>query len=46
MKNYKQKVAETTSFLKAHIEKLPEICILTGTGLGESVESLNISTLL
>lgn len=46
MKNYKQKVAETTRFLKAHIEKLPEICILTGTGLGESVESLNISTLL
>jgi len=32
--------------LKAHIEKLPEICILTGTGLGERVESLNISTLL
>ncbi len=46
MKNYKQKVIETTRFLKSHIEKLPEICILTGTGLGESVESLNISTLL
>ncbi len=46
MENYKQKVAETVRFLKTRIKKLPEICILTGTGLGESVESLNISTVL
>lgn len=44
MKNYKQKVVETAEFLKGRINKSPEICILTGTGLGECVESLNVST--
>ena len=44
MNYYKQKVVETAEFLKSHIKKSPEICILTGTGLGECVESLNVST--
>ena len=44
MKNYKHKVIETAEFLKSHIVKLPEIGLLTGTGLGESAKSLDIST--
>jgi len=44
MKNYKHKVTETTEFIKSRIENLPEVGMLTGTGLGESAESLNLST--
>ena len=42
MKNFRQKAVETAEFLKDRIEKLPEIALLTGTGLGESAESLEI----
>lgn len=41
MKSYKEKVVKTAGYLKFHIEKLPEIGFLAGTGLGESAESLN-----
>jgi len=43
MKNYKEKVLETAEFLRAHIEKLPQIGLMIGTGLGESAASLDIS---
>ncbi len=43
MKNYKRKAVETAEFLKDHIDKLPGIGLLTGTGLGGSAESLEIS---
>lgn len=43
MKNYKHKAVETAQFLKGHIEKLPKIGLLTGTGLGESAAALDIS---
>ena len=42
MKNFRQKAVETADFLKDRIEKLPEIGLLTGTGLGESAESIEI----
>jgi purine-nucleoside phosphorylase len=40
---YKEKVVETARFIKARIKQLPEIGLLTGTGLGESAEALHIS---
>ena len=43
MKNYKDEVVETAEFLRARIEKLPQIGLMTGTGLGESAASLDIS---
>jgi purine-nucleoside phosphorylase len=43
MKNYKHKALEAAQFLKDHIEKLPKIGLLTGTGLGESAAALDIS---
>jgi len=43
MANYKDKVLETAEFLKKRIQKLPEIGLLTGTGLGESTEDIEIS---
>lgn len=43
MKNYKHKAVETSEFLKKHIKKLPRIGLITGTGLGESSRSLDIS---
>ena len=45
MQNYKQKVIETANYLKTRINSLPKIGLLTGTGLGESTESLKISDL-
>ena len=42
MKDFRQKAVETADFLKDRIEKLPEIGLLTGTGLGESAESIEI----
>lgn len=42
MKSYKRKAVETAGHLKIRIEKLPEIGFLTGTGLGESIQSLDI----
>ena len=43
MKNYGHKAAETSDFLKSHIKKPPQIGLMTGTGLGKSVASLDIS---
>jgi purine-nucleoside phosphorylase len=43
MLSYKQKTIETAGYLKYRIKKLPEIGILTGTGLGEITESVDIS---
>jgi len=43
MKNYKIKAVETADFLKTHIKESPQIGLLTGTGLGESAESLDVS---
>jgi purine-nucleoside phosphorylase len=44
MENYKKKVLESTAYLKAKIKKAPHVGVLTGTGLGESTQSLNISS--
>lgn len=44
MKRNKHYVTETAEFLSARIKPHPEIGLLTGTGLGESVEFLNISS--
>jgi purine-nucleoside phosphorylase len=43
MKKYKDKAVETAEFLKFRITTLPRIGLMTGTGLGQSVEFLNIS---
>ncbi|MGA8179442.1 MAG: purine-nucleoside phosphorylase [Desulfobacterales bacterium] len=43
MKNYRQKAAETADFLKSHIQTTPEVGLITGTGLGQSAASLDIS---
>ena len=40
MKNYKNQVIEAAEFIKSRTEKKPEIGLLTGTGLGETAESL------
>ena len=42
-KNYRHKVAETEAFLKSHIKKAPQIGLMTGTGLGQSAASLDVS---
>jgi purine-nucleoside phosphorylase len=44
MENYKKKVLESTAYLKAKIKKAPYVGMLAGTGLGESAQSLNVST--
>jgi purine-nucleoside phosphorylase len=43
MKNYTKRVIETAEFLGARIAKPPRIGLMTGTGLGQSAEFLNIS---
>jgi purine-nucleoside phosphorylase len=43
MQNYKKRVVETTEFLRSRISELPQIGLMTGTGLGESAEFLDIS---
>lgn len=43
MESYQRKVAETTRFLKNRIDTEPLMGLLTGTGLGESIKSLNVS---
>jgi purine-nucleoside phosphorylase len=42
MNNYKRRVVETTNFIRAKIKTHPYIGMLTGTGLGESAESMEI----
>ena len=44
MKNIEQRLAETTDFIKRRIKDAPHIGLLTGTGLGESAESMAIET--
>ncbi len=46
MKSYPQKVKEAVDLLKKHITIPPDIGIMTGTGLGESLESLQITATL
>lgn len=43
MKNYRHKAAEATDFLKTHIQAPPQIGLITGTGLGQSAASMDIS---
>jgi purine-nucleoside phosphorylase len=43
MKNYKHRVAEAADFLKPHIKRPLQIGLMTGTGLGESATTLDIS---
>ncbi|RZB31578.1 MAG: purine-nucleoside phosphorylase [Desulfobacteraceae bacterium Eth-SRB2] len=43
IKKYKDKAVETAEFLRFRITTLPRIGLMTGTGLGQSVEFLNIS---
>jgi purine-nucleoside phosphorylase len=43
MKKYKDKAVETAEFLRFRNTTLPRIGLMTGTGLGQSVEFLNIS---
>jgi purine-nucleoside phosphorylase len=43
METYKNKVLETAEYLRKRIAKFPYIGLLTGTGLGESAGSMNIS---
>jgi purine-nucleoside phosphorylase len=44
MLNLRKKVLESAKFIKSHLNKPPMACLLTGTGLGESADSLNVST--
>ena len=44
MENLKQCLSETIAFIKSRIKGPPHIGLLTGTGLGESVESMTIDT--
>ncbi|UCF93957.1 MAG: purine-nucleoside phosphorylase, partial [Desulfobacterales bacterium] len=43
MPNYKRQVVETADFLNARIGPAPVVALLTGTGLGESVASLQVT---
>ncbi|MGD2096516.1 MAG: purine-nucleoside phosphorylase [Desulfobacterales bacterium] len=44
MHNLSQRLAETTAFIKSKTDVVPHIGYLTGTGLGESAESMTIDT--
>lgn len=44
MENMKSRLAETIAFIKSRIKDVPYIGLLTGTGLGESVESMIVET--
>ena len=44
MKDIKQRLAKTTDFIKNRIKDAPYVGLLTGTGLGESAESMTIDT--
>lgn len=44
MQNLLQRLAETTAFIKSKLRVAPYIGYLTGTGLGESAESMTINT--
>jgi len=42
MKTYKQQVEEAVGFVKHHVNYSPRIGIMTGTGLGESIDALEV----
>jgi len=42
MKSFKRRAVETAEYLKTKINKAPEIGILTGTGLGNSLGSIDV----
>ena len=42
MKSYKRRAVETAEYLKAHINRAPEIGIITGTGLGNIAGSIDV----
>jgi len=44
MQNLLQRLADTTAFIKSKLRVAPYIGYLTGTGLGESAESMTINT--
>ncbi len=46
MQKIKKRLAETTDFIKGKIKQVPYIGLLTGTGLGESAESMAIDTVI
>ena len=46
IQEYKTKVEETVSFLKAEITEPPDVVIILGTGLGGLVDSIKIDTRL
>ena len=43
MENYKNSAVETAEFIRSHIDKPPQIGLLSGTGLGESILPTDIS---
>lgn len=43
MLNFREKVLESAEFINARLKKPPIVGLLTGTGLGESADSLNVS---
>ncbi|MCP4023581.1 MAG: purine-nucleoside phosphorylase [Desulfobacteraceae bacterium] len=43
MENYRQTVQETAAFLKKHLKHPPVVGVLTGTGLSQSIQSLDIT---
>jgi len=44
MRTHKRKVEQAVDFLKSHIKTPPVIGIMTGTGLGESIEALEVAS--
>ncbi|MGD9056082.1 MAG: purine-nucleoside phosphorylase [Desulfobacterales bacterium] len=46
MNNLSQRLTETTAFIKNKTDVVPYIGYLTGTGLGESAESMTIDTVI
>lgn len=43
MKNYKQNVIDAADYLKARIQRTPEILLCAGTGLGECAGSIEVA---
>ena len=43
MQDYKAKVKASAAFLKKHLDRLPSVGIMTGTGLGESADTVRVS---
>ena len=43
MRDYRAMVRETAAFITKRLDRMPSVGIITGTGLGESVETLDVS---